>query len=89
MNLEFTLSSDNQLAVLRVFGSQPFDLIAFSLCCEELAVERCLRDLYDHAVKVIESKRLEKQTHNKAIQKAVESFRVSEEHKKYLKSLKY
>lgn len=44
---------------------------------------------YDHAVKVIESKRLEKQTHNKAIQKAVESFRVSDEHKKYLKSLKY
>ena len=44
---------------------------------------------YDQAVRVIESRRLEKQTHNKAIQKAVESFRVSDEHKKYLKSLKY
>lgn len=44
---------------------------------------------YDQAVRVIELRRLEKQTHNKAIQKAIESFRVSDEHKKYLKSLKY
>lgn len=44
---------------------------------------------YDAAVKVIEAKRLEKQSHNKAIQKATESFRVSDEHKEYLKSLKY
>ena len=34
---------------------------------------------YDAAVKVIEAKRLEKKTHNKAIQKAVESFRITDE----------
>ena len=44
---------------------------------------------YDAAVKVIEAKRLEKKTHNKAIQKAVESFRVTDEQKAYLKTLKY
>ncbi len=44
---------------------------------------------YDAAVKVIEAKRLEKKTHNKAIQKAVESFRITDEQKKYLKTLKY
>ena len=44
---------------------------------------------YDAAVKVIEAKRLEKKTQNKAIQKAVESFRITDEQKKYLKTLKY
>ena len=43
---------------------------------------------YDEAVKVIEAKRLDKQTHNKAIQKAVESFRVTDEQKAYLRTLK-
>ena len=43
---------------------------------------------YDSAVKYIEGRRLEGWTHNKSIQKARESFRVSPEHKEYLKTLK-
>ena len=43
---------------------------------------------YDAALPFIEEKRLEKWTHNKAIQKAIESYRVTPEHKKYLRSLK-
>ena len=43
---------------------------------------------YDDFVKVIEENRFDDFTHNKAIQKAVESYRVSDEHKAYLKSLK-
>ncbi|MBO5137539.1 MAG: DNA alkylation repair protein [Spirochaetaceae bacterium] len=43
---------------------------------------------YDYALKIIQEKRLESWTHNKAIQKALESFRVSEEHKILLKNLK-
>lgn len=43
---------------------------------------------YDEAVKYIEGHRLDKWTHNKAIQKSIESFRVTDEHKAYLKSLK-
>ncbi len=43
---------------------------------------------YDSAVKYIEGHRLESWTHNKSIQKARESFRVSPEHKEYLKTLK-
>ena len=42
----------------------------------------------DKTVKIIESKSLDAWTHNKAIQKACESFRVDEEQKKYLKTLK-
>ena len=43
---------------------------------------------YDSFVKVIEEHRFDAFTHNKAIQKAVESYRVSDEHKAYLKTLK-
>ena len=43
---------------------------------------------YDDFIKVIEEKRFDEFTHNKAIQKAVESYRVSDEHKAYLKTLK-
>lgn len=43
---------------------------------------------YDSFIKPIEEKKFDIFTHNKAIQKAVESYRVSEEHKTYLKNLK-
>lgn len=36
----------------------------------------------------IEEKKLDKWTHNKAIQKSVESYRITPEQKEYLKSLK-
>ena len=40
---------------------------------------------YDAAVPYIENRRLDPFTHGKAIQKALESFRVSDEHKEHLK----
>ena len=43
---------------------------------------------YDSFIRAIEERRFDAFTHNKAIQKAVESYRVSEEHKAYLKTLK-
>ena len=43
---------------------------------------------YDSFIKVIEKHQFDTFTHNKAIQKAIESYRVSEEHKAYLKTLK-
>ena len=43
---------------------------------------------YDAAVQYIENNCLDNWVHNKTIQKAVESYRVSKEHKLYLKSLK-
>lgn len=43
---------------------------------------------YDSAVKIIEEGCLDKWVHNKAVQKARESFRIPEEHKEYLKKLK-
>ena len=43
---------------------------------------------YDSFIKAIEEKRFDTFIHNKAIQKANESYRVTEEHKIYLKTLK-
>lgn len=43
---------------------------------------------YDAAIKYIEERRLERWTHNKAIQKAIESYRITDEQKLYLRTLK-
>ena len=43
---------------------------------------------YEKVLPFIENKKLDKWTHNKAIQKAVESYRITDEQKTYLKGLK-
>ena len=43
---------------------------------------------YDEAIKILENKSLDKWTYNKTIQKAVESYRITDERKEYLKKLK-
>lgn len=43
---------------------------------------------YDATLPIIEQKRLAPWTHNKTIQKAVESYRITTEQKEYLKGLK-
>ena len=44
---------------------------------------------YDSAIEIIKTRRLDRWTHNKSIQKARESFRISDETKQYLNTLKY
>ena len=43
---------------------------------------------YEESIVYIEERRLDPWTHKKAIQKAVESYRVLDEHKEYLKTLR-
>jgi len=43
---------------------------------------------WEKAITYIEEGRLEKWTHNKSVQKALESYRISDEQKTYLRSLK-
>jgi 3-methyladenine DNA glycosylase AlkD len=43
---------------------------------------------YDEILPYIEQRRLDRWTHNKTIQKAVESYRITDEQKVYLKALK-
>ena len=44
---------------------------------------------YDSTISLFENKSIDMWTHNKAIQKAIESYRISQDKKDYLKSLKY
>lgn len=70
--------------------------LTFAVSCDNYYVDMALSWLYsvllvkhyDKTVKIIEDKRLKKFVHNKAIQKALESYRISEEKKLYLKTLK-
>ena len=43
---------------------------------------------YEEVLPYLQEKRLEKWTHNKTIQKAVESYRITKEQKEFLKTLK-
>ena len=43
---------------------------------------------YDDIIPYVEDKRLDDWTHNKTIQKSIESYRISDEKKQYLRSLK-
>ena len=43
---------------------------------------------YDAVLPLIEARALDPWTHNKAIQKSVESYRITEEQKAHLKTLK-
>ena len=43
---------------------------------------------YDKTIKYFENKKLDKWIHNKSIQKAIECYRISDDRKEYLRSLK-
>lgn len=43
---------------------------------------------YDAALPYLQKQHLDKWTHNKAIQKAIESYRITDEQKAYLRTLK-
>ena len=43
---------------------------------------------WDYTISYFESNKLDKWVHNKSIQKAIESYRISDERKEYLRSLK-
>ena len=43
---------------------------------------------YDFGLEILQSEFLDKKTHNKSIQKAIESYRLTNEQKEYLRSLK-
>ena len=77
------------------FNSSYLELV-YSIKSEEYYVNMmkawffatALTKQYDETLPIIQNKKLDIWTHNKAIQKAIESFRVPAEHKQYLKTLK-
>ena len=47
------------------------------------------RKPYDAAISFLEEKRLSEFTHNKTVRKAIESYRITDEQKRYLSLLKF
>lgn len=52
------------------------------------ALATALAKYYDKTVPLLENKVFSRSVHNKTIQKAIDSFRVSQEHKAYLRTLR-
>ncbi len=52
------------------------------------AISVCLIKFYDETIKYLEASKLDNWTYNKAIQKAIESYRISNEKKEYLRKIK-
>ena len=52
------------------------------------AISICLIKYYDKTVKFLETSKLDNWTYNKAIQKAIESYRISDNKKDYLRKMK-
>ncbi|MBR1743438.1 MAG: DNA alkylation repair protein [Lachnospiraceae bacterium] len=77
------------------FDTEYPEMVA-NVCSEEYYVNMmiawyfatALAKQYEKVLPFLEKNRLEAWTHNKAIQKALESYRITPERKKYLKSLK-
>ena len=86
--------------LMTYFLDDDFDESLLSLAAEQRSEEyyanmmtawafaEALAKQWDVAVTYIEGRRLDKWTHNKAIQKAVESYKFTDEQKAYLKGLK-
>ena len=71
--------------------SQPADLRSEEYYVKMMTAwlfAEALAKQWDATIPFIEGKRLDRWTHNKAIQKAIESYRITEEQKVYLRSLK-
>lgn len=52
------------------------------------AISICLIKYYDRTIKYLEKAKLDNWTYNKSIQKAIESYRISDEQKEYLRKMK-
>lgn len=86
--------------LMQHFLDEDFDLTCPELVCairsEEYYVNMmiawyfatALAKQYETILPFLQQKRLEKWTHNRAIQKALESYRISGERKAYLRTLK-
>ena len=81
LNEDFDLSFPEMVANLRSDEYYVNMMIAWYFAT-------ALAKQYQSIIPFIEQKRLDDWTHNKAIQKSVESYRITEEQKKYLKTLK-
>lgn len=85
--MKYFLDDDFKMEYLELPASIRSDEYYVNMMIAWLFAE-ALAKQWDSAITFIQERKLAEWTHNKAIQKACESFRVSPEHKEYLKTLK-
>lgn len=85
--MKYFLDDDYKAEYLELPASIRSDEYYVNMMTAWLFAEALVKQ-WDTAITFIQNKKLDTWTHNKAIQKACESFRVSDERKDYLRTLK-
>jgi len=85
--MKYFLDDDFKMEYLELPASIRSDEYYVNMMIAWLFAE-ALAKQWDSAITFIQERKLAEWTHNKSIQKACESFRVSPEHKEYLRTLK-
>lgn len=87
MILSYYIDEEYIDKVLKIFDSITSDAYYVQMAIA-WAISVCLVKFYDKTFKYLESANLDKFTYNKAIQKAIESYRITDEQKNMLRKIK-
>lgn len=87
MLLHFYVESDYLGKLTEILSVVNLELYYVHMAAAWLVAEIAVK-YYDEALKILQSGMLDKKTHNKAIQKACESFRLSDAQKNFLKGMR-
>ncbi len=85
--LQFYLDDNYQKEILSLVSKIKYDSYYVNMAIAWFYSYALIKQ-YDDTIKYFENKKLNKWIHNKSIQKAIESYRISETKKTYLKTLK-
>ena len=85
--LQFYLDDNFRLDELKLVTSVKYDSYYVNMASAWFYSFALIKQ-WDKTISLFEKKELDKWIHNKSIQKAIESYRISEDRKKYLRSLK-
>ena len=85
--LQFYLDDNFKLDVLELVSNIKSDYFYVNMAIAWFYSIALIKQ-YEDTIKYFEDKKLDKWIHNKSIQKAIESYRISDSRKEYLRSLK-
>lgn len=87
MLLDYYINDEYIDSVLQILGSIKSDKYYVQMA-NSWAISECLVDYYEKTIIFLENSSLDKFIHNKAIQKARESYRITDEQKEELRKMK-
>lgn len=87
MLLDYYINDEYIDSVLQILGSIKSDKYYVQMA-NAWAISECLVNYYEKTIIFLENSSLDKFTHNKAIQKARESYRITDEQKEELRKMK-